>query len=484
MSFFETGIGPWGIFGIAIGLIISLYMAREPAHNAIRSMSRVLRNGFRMSAKALQPVEHLVALRNREVLLAAGREACEREMEREFERIESSVKKELASTPALHRMIQEEVAKLEDDYKKSTEVPPSPPGWINAVDAVAKIPAKDDPVVADILSDIHESLVKAHEQSTKEYRQSRKERHSLLRNMMPLWRKVVEVLTAADKNVSSLLERVKIIDRYMDDYEQILNGTDRAVRSLSESSFRHFFISTLVLGVAIGGAMINFNLIAHPMSEMVGASTHIRIFGEVHKVSDIAALVIILVEITLGLFLMECLRITRLFPVINSLRDSTRQKMAWFTFVALFSLATIEAGLAYMREMLTQDSLATAAVLRGEAAAMIDNGYTWITTASQMGLGFVLPFALVFVAIPLETFVASLRSVVGAATVSIIRGAAFTLRLTGNAFYHMGSMLLHVYDFVVFAPLWVEKIIRGRKDKGLEVVSRRKVEPPELKEAS
>ena len=37
----------------------------------------------------------------------------------------------------------------------------------------------------------------------------------------------------------------------------------------------------------------------------------------------------------------------------------------------------------------------------------------WITTAAQMGMGFTLPFALVFVAIPLETFVQSLRTVVG-----------------------------------------------------------------------
>ena len=37
----------------------------------------------------------------------------------------------------------------------------------------------------------------------------------------------------------------------------------------------------------------------------------------------------------------------------------------------------------------------------------------WITTAAQMGMGFTLPFALVFVAIPLETFVHSLRTVLG-----------------------------------------------------------------------
>jgi len=481
MTFAEILSSPTAVTFIVLGLMLALYMARDSAHNAIRSLSRVLRNGFRMSAKALLPVEHLVALRNREVLLAAGRELKERDIEREFERIESSVKNELADTPSLCRMVQEEVAKLEDDYQKCTEVPPSPPGWVKAVEAVASI--KGDAVVEDILSDIHESLKKAHEETTKEYRHSRKERHNILTGMMPMWRRVLEAVNTTDRNVSSLLERVKVIDRYMDDYEQILNGTDRAVRSLSESSFRHFFISTLVLAIAIGGAMINFNLIAHPMSEMVGASTHISVFGFDYLVSDIAALVIILVEITLGLFLMECLRITRLFPVIGSLKDSTRQKMVWFTFAALFSLATIEAGLAYMREMLTQDSLATGALLRGEAASVIDNGYTWITTAAQMGLGFVLPFALVFVAIPLETFVASMRSVVGAIAVSLIRAAAFTLRVIGNGFYHLGSTMIHLYDLAVFLPLWVEKMIRNRKNGPVEVVNndRRKVE---LKEAS
>ena len=481
MTFAEIFSSPTAVTFFVLGLILSLYMARDSAHNAIRSLSRVLRNGFRMSAKALVPVEHLVALRNREVLLAAGREMKERDIEREFERIESSVKKELADTPTLCRMVQEEVAKLEDDYKKTTEVPPSPPGWVKAVEAVANI--KGDAVVEDILSDIHESLKKAHEETTKEYRHSRKERHNLLKTMVPLWRKVLDAVNTTDRNVSSMLERVKVIDRFMDDYEQILNGTDRAVRSLSESSFRHFFISTLVLAIAIGGAMVNFNLIAHPMSEMVGASTHISIFYNDYKVSDIAALVIILVEITLGLFLMECLRITRLFPVIGSLKDSTRQKMVWFTFAALFALASIESGLAYMREMLAQDNLATAAVLRGQAASVIDNGYTWITTAAQMGLGFVLPFALVFVAIPLETFVASLRSVVGAITVSLIRASAFALRVVGNGFFHLGSTLIHVYDLAIFLPLWVEKLVKNRKNRPMEVVNseRRKVE---LKEAS
>ncbi len=39
------------------------------------------------------------------------------------------------------------------------------------------------------------------------------------------------------------------------------------------------------------------------------------------KTSDIAALVIILIEIAMGLFLLESLRITRLFPIISSMDD-------------------------------------------------------------------------------------------------------------------------------------------------------------------
>ena len=65
-----------------------------------------------------------------------------------------------------------------------------------------------------------------------------------------------------------------------------------------------------------------------------------------------------------------------------------------------------------MREVLLHDELATSALLRGETGATASSGYMWITTAAQMGMGFILPFALTFVAIPMETFVHSLRTVV------------------------------------------------------------------------
>jgi hypothetical protein len=212
-----------------------------------------------------------------------------------------------------------------------------------------------------------------------------------------------------------------------------------------------FFVSLLVLGVAMGGAAINFSLIARPMAEMVGGTSFIGDF----RTADIAALVIIMVEISMGLFLMESMRITRLFPVVSALPDKVRVRMIWVTFTILFLLASVEAGLAYMREILMQDELATAALLRG-GEPVATSEYLWITTAAQMGMGFTLPFALVFVAIPLETFVHSLRTVVGLIGIGALRLLRLMLGLVGNLFTHAGRALVRLYDIPIFMPLWIE----------------------------
>jgi hypothetical protein len=125
------------------------------------------------------------------------------------------------------------------------------------------------------------------------------------------------------------------------------------------------------------------------------------------------------------------------------------------TFAILLMLASVEAGLAYMREILMQDELATSALLRGGAQAA-PSAYLWITTAAQMGMGFTLPFALVFVAIPLETFVHSLRTVLGLAGMGLLRLIRLALRLLGNLFLHAGTALVRLYDIPIFMPLWIE----------------------------
>jgi uncharacterized membrane protein len=99
-------------------------------------------------------------------------------------------------------------------------------------------------------------------------------------------------------------------------------------------------------------------------------------------------------------------------------------------------------------------------MLRGDAASAIQAAdFAWITTAAQMGMGFILPFALVFVAIPLETFVHSMRTVIGVIGAALLRAVAFTLRLIGNLFRYTGRVLVNLYDLVIFGPLWLEHTI-------------------------
>ena len=80
-----------------------------------------------------------------------------------------------------------------------------------------------------------------------------------------------------------------------------------------------------------------------------------------------------------------------------------------------------------------------------------------------MGMGFILPFALTFVAIPLESFIHSLRAVLGLIGVGLLRLLAHSLRLLGNLSRHGGQMLLQVYDVLIFLPLWIEGWLNRRR---------------------
>ncbi len=435
-------------------------MARTPAHEAIESASKILYHAFRLFSSSVLLAEKRLKDRNKEVLLSSGKIATERIIEREFERIDDFVKQDLSHFPTLQREITDKVVKLDEDYQRSTEIPPAPPGWTKAIEPIAAIPPSEDSMVAEILKSIKEALDRGQEKALAAYRKSSEERHGFLKSMVPTLRHINKSVAELDKNVQVLLDRSATVDRHMDEYAQINKQTDKAAQMLSSSSMTQFFIAGFVLAIAIGGAFINFNLISRPMQEMVGGSVYMMGF----KVADIAALVIILVEISMGLFLMESLRITRLFPIIGALDDKIRFRMIIVSFVFLFLLASVEAGLAYMRELLSADDAALVAGLLGGASVEgVDESGRWITTAAQMGMGFILPFALTFIAIPLESFVHSSRTVMGVVLVAALRFLALMSRFLGNISRYLGKSLINIYDLVIFFPLWIEGMIRGEK---------------------
>jgi hypothetical protein len=465
----------WFVVAIAM-----LYLARYPAHRAIKSLSRVIHSGMRLASRSVLLAEERLVHRNKEVLLAAGRESVERLIEREFQRVDAVVKRDLSGYPALQHTLAEQITRIDEDYRESAELPPPPPTWVNAVKAIAKIPFNNDPTVANIFKEIHKSITKQYKNTMDEYRKSTGARHALLRQMMPYWRKLTQTLDQVGKKISGLQERATVIDHRMEDYEEIRAKTNKAERMLESSSMTQFFISALVLLIAFGGAVINFNLIALPMSEMVGGGSYIGQF----KTSNVAALVIILVEVAMGLYLMESLRITKLFPVIGSMDDKMRRRMIWVTFSILLILACVESALAFMRDRIAADMQA----LRQSLAAVegVQPVNSWIPTVGQMVMGFILPFALTFVAIPLESFISSSRTVMGFVLVGLLRGTAFLLRLMGNIASYLGELLVNLYDVLIFPPLWIEKFVHSRAQAVEEPVheSRHQVEINTQKETT
>jgi len=440
-----------------LGAVFLLYLARTPMHKAIFSISRVTHNGFRIMARSVVFAEKKVVERNREVLLTAGKRAAEQSIEREFHRVDAAVRRDMSGYPGLQRVLADQIAHIDEDYRESTQLPVPPPDWVKAVETLAKLPSKGDKWVANILGEIHKTAVAQYKNAMEEYHNACSKRHSLLDKMMPYWRKLTQTLDQVDKRIIGLHERTKVVDSRMTEYEEIQKKTDTAADMLRASSITQFFIAGFVLLVAIGGAVINFNLIALPMSEMVGGGSYIGQF----KTSNIAALVIILVELAMGLYLMESLRITHLFPIIGQMDDKMRTRMIWATFAILLILAGVESALAFMRDRIAADMQALRQALSSAETAQPTT--SWIPTVGQMVLGFILPFALAFVAIPLESFVHSSRTLVGVAMAAFLRAIAFALRLLGNIAYYLGEFFVNIYDVLIFPALWVENLIRNKE---------------------
>jgi hypothetical protein len=444
--------------------VVVLYASRTPAHKAFATFGKMMKEAFGMTATSLIKAEEHLQERNRQVLFEQGKDAAERLIEREFERMEKVINRDFAKFPSMYQRLNQHLVHMEEDYNTSAEVPPAPDAWVRAIDAVASIPPTGDSMVADVLGNIKDSMTKAQKAAIDEYREVVHERHQVLKKMLPSWRKVSKELVEMKKSMDKLEERSHDIDKQLDKFDQIHQKSHLAERMLASSSYTQFFISTFVLAIAIGGAIINFQLIAYPMQEMVGGSSYIGSF----KTSDVAAMVIILVELSMGLFLMEAMHFTRLFPVIGMLDERMLIRMRWITFTLLFILATVESSLAYMRELLVEQNQAISRSLtQGVSDVQIveeAQSLTWIPTVGQMIMGFILPFALTFVAIPLESFVHSSRNVFGLGLVLFIRFLAYLMNLLGSVLNNLSTGIIHIYDIVIFIPLWIEAKV-GKKAK-------------------
>jgi hypothetical protein len=405
------------------------------------------------------------------VLLEAGRTEAEARIEREFARLATTFTTELKEYPSLHKRLDESVRRVDEDLKASGLTPPEAPGWPEAVQAIAALPKAGDRTVQKVLDEIHKSAVASEKKALGEYRDATAKRHKILADMAPVWKAIKGSLEQVQRSVTGTLGASSKIDGYMDRYEKIRRGEDAVERGLAAGSLNLFIISVFVVTVAGFGAFVNFHLIARPMSELVTSSGSVAGLA----ISKIAALVIVLMEVAAGIFVMETLGITHLFPKLSGLPASRRRVIFIVALAGLLLLATIEASLAILREQLVEADQYMRRALAGEASPakeLVDSGFlARIPVIGQAVLGFILPWILAMIAVPLEMLIETGRHVVGRGLGLLLRGLGALVRI--GAYLVRGTMtvLAHVFDIYIVVPLQIERLVRGSSAPAISPVA-------------
>lgn len=454
-----SSLSPLTLFIVVIGAIVVLFLARESAHAAINSLFRAVYRSLRLAATSLRQAANQLRSRNRDVLLHHGRLQVEHDLAKEFAEISSFVQRDLGGYPHIQNQIQQQITLIQDDYERSGQVAAPLPEWVEAVEAVAKLRKQGSTtnINTSILEQIHNAAELQHKENLKQVRELSTERHKILRGMTASWRKLVGSVDSTGASLKEIVRRSERIDSHMQRFNAIVDATPAAERALFSSALCQFAIAALVTAIAIGGAFFNFHLIALPMSEMVG-SLH-RVAGI--RVADIAALVIICLEVTAGIFLLESLRITRLFPLIGSMDNRMRRLIMAGAAATLIILAGTEAALAFMRDQIAGDMASLRASLAGgETLAAQEGINSWIPLGANMILGFVLPLALTMAAIPLEYLLQTGRSVFGSLLEWGLRTLATVIRMLAGISMQISKLIIALYDLVIALPIWIEASIK------------------------
>jgi len=291
--------------------------------------------------------------------------------------------------------------------------------------------------------------------------------------------RVRELAEKLNKTQNEFNQSVDEVNKTFGEFEMIMRSEDRSKIAARASIVIPWLIAVIITAIALSGVFLNFFLIERPMAEIVGEGARIAGIG----LPTFAAIIVIFLEFVAGVVLMDAAGFTRLIPAFHAMSDGSRKIMFWvaFAFLALFSV--LEMTLSIVREQIieqqqeTRDlanraliapSLAPAAT--PDAAAPADAAATEATpaddglalsTVAQLILAGIIPWLLAAAALPLETIVRNsvfMLSIVGS---FLMLMTAFICKTLSVAFKNIGLFALTVYDAIIFAPLWVERRLKG-----------------------
>jgi hypothetical protein len=448
---------------IAIWIVASmifLFFAREPVHKMIQAFSDATAGGLRKLAEWTKITAQSMREKDRKVLLESGVAKIQGEILQEFSKIDMANTKSLAGYPKLQLRLDENISQIERDYNECGQVTPEAPGWSEVIKSIAKVQGStSDRIIEGMLGEIHKSAIDGEKKALAEFREVSAKRHKILGSMAAVWKRVEKLGKEISNQVEKVMENSRNIEKYMAQYEKISAAEPESIDMLSSKVTKLFIISLIVICVGLVGAFINFNLIALPMSELVPAG--VRVAGM--AVSEISALVIVALELVLGIFLFEAIGVTHTFPQIANMTRGKRKIILFGCLFGLLFLSSVEASLAVLRENLAEAKTALDISLAGGSATVADNINSKITVVGQALLGFVLPWILAVIAIPLEMFIEASQHALAKIYTIIITLLCHLANAIAFLIEGFFNILMHVFDIYIIVPMQIANIFTGKR---------------------
>jgi len=300
---------------------------------------------------------------------------------------------------------------------------------------------------------------------------------STIKTEAPRLREVAEKLTKTEQEFNQSVDEV---NKTFQEFEMIMRSDDRTKIAARASIVIPWLIAVIITAIALSGVFLNFFLIERPMSEIVGEGARIAGVG----LPTFAAIIVIFLEFVAGVVLMDAAGFTRLIPAFHAMSDGARRTMFFvaFGFLSLFSI--LEMTLSIVREQIIEQQQETrdlanraliapsltpapeaaapeTATAEPEAAAPEENRGLQLSTIAQLILAGIIPWLLAAAALPLETIVRNsvfMLSIVGS---FLMLALAFICKTLSVGFKNVGLFALSVYDAIIFAPLWIERRVKG-----------------------
>ena len=431
-------------------VLVVCYLARWPVHGLVRAISLSLRHAGRMLARHVEAAARRARVWSRQLLLVQQRDSVRQELVLDFDRLAFQVDRDLADLPVLRERLTRQLSAMEEDFRRSAEVPPEPPAWAQVTRVIADESERRTGEIARALEDIRDALAQYRADAREEIRESSHRRYLLLYRMTPRWRRVEAVLERVNARFARIEQRIDQLRRR----EYLLRSGRRRERigTLALATLGRFALASAILVAAWYGVVLLFGLLQPVLTAVVGNQPLLNGLGAASVMGGL----VIFIQLGLVLLLCEALRLSRVLPGVAPAELSRRRLLFWAAFLPLLALA---AAMAFLHLRLGLAEIMQPGLLLAPEALELR-----VTGEMIQGLAlFTLPFLLGLGAIALGVLLRSVRPTIGMLITGALQVVAFLLRGVVVASAVAARLLIQLYDLLIFLPLWLEALWRARR---------------------